>query len=241
MAALLQAAETAKGDATKEIARLADLLQAAQAETAKLQTQVTGPGPGGNRLGAGDRLAAGRSRPADPAAGERPARSRRRARSRREQLTAELSSTRDERGSLQAELGAAAEAARVDADRERGAPGAHHRARQAGRCGARPGERARAPGRRAGGSARGAAARPDDRAGASWPSCSRRASGCCRSSLRCAIARPSSTPSWPASRSARPSRSASWSSAMSASRSCCAAPGAPRRRSRPSRRSRARR
>jgi chemotaxis protein MotB len=40
MTALLKAAETAKGDATKEIARLADLLQAAQGQVATLQGQV---------------------------------------------------------------------------------------------------------------------------------------------------------------------------------------------------------
>jgi chemotaxis protein MotB len=40
MAALLQAAEVAKGGATQEIARLADLLEAAQAETAGLEERV---------------------------------------------------------------------------------------------------------------------------------------------------------------------------------------------------------
>jgi chemotaxis protein MotB len=40
MTALLKAAEQAKGDATKEIARLADLLEAAQAKTKGLENQV---------------------------------------------------------------------------------------------------------------------------------------------------------------------------------------------------------
>jgi chemotaxis protein MotB len=40
MTALLKAAETAKGDATKELARLADLLEAAQAKTKGLESQV---------------------------------------------------------------------------------------------------------------------------------------------------------------------------------------------------------
>ncbi len=40
MTALLKAAETAKGDATKELARLADLLEAAQAKAKGLESQV---------------------------------------------------------------------------------------------------------------------------------------------------------------------------------------------------------
>ena len=42
MTSLLQAAEAAKGQATQEIARLADLLAAAQAQTATLESQVSG-------------------------------------------------------------------------------------------------------------------------------------------------------------------------------------------------------
>ncbi len=54
MTSLLQAAETAKGEATQEIARLADLLEAAQAQTATLESQVTRPAAVGRHGRAGD-------------------------------------------------------------------------------------------------------------------------------------------------------------------------------------------